>query len=369
MKYTTYGKTEKEVSVLGMGGMRFNKEIPESECVSAIRYANELGITYFDTAPLYNEDRSEDIYGQAFSEMQRDKYTIASKCANNKTAKEAEKSIETSLRRLKVDKIDFYFLWCIIYPEQYKKAKMKGQALEAIIKAKERGLIEHIGVSTHTYSDGIKMLVDDEIFDFIMIPYNALNYAAREEGLRYAKKKNIGTAVMNPIYGGVIAEFKDKIKIYPDSTKSPIEDALRFCMDSPYIDVTLSGMNSKKIIEENVKYASESKKLSEAENEKKQQKIKASFSDMCTSCGYCLKHCPEKINIKSYMEIFNTYKLSDSIKITKGRHNWYTKFGPLQQAEKKADNCTQCKACESECTQYLNITERLEWISKEFESE
>jgi aryl-alcohol dehydrogenase-like predicted oxidoreductase len=117
MNTSIFGKTGKKVTWLGMGGMRFEKDIPEKECIASIRYANELGVNYFDTAPAYNEDRSEDIYGKALSEIPRDKFRIATKGENEKTAREIEKSIERSLNRLKVDRIDFYFLWCIIVPE------------------------------------------------------------------------------------------------------------------------------------------------------------------------------------------------------------------------------------------------------------
>ncbi|MCK4345110.1 MAG: aldo/keto reductase, partial [Bacteroidales bacterium] len=262
MNKTIFGKTGKNVTLLGMGGMRFEKEIPEKECIASIRYANELGINYFDTAPIYNEDRSEDIYGKAFNEMPRDQFLVATKGENEKSAKEIEKSIERSLKRLKVDQIDFYFLWCVIHPHQFEKAKMKGRSLEAIIKAKKKGLISHVGVSTHMYSEDIIKIVDSGLFEFIMIPYNALNFRAREEGLRYAKKHNLGTIVMNPLYGGVIPSFRDMVRIYSDSNNSPVEDALRFCLESPFIDVTLSGMNSREIVKENIKIAGRARKKS-----------------------------------------------------------------------------------------------------------
>lgn len=366
MNYTTYGKTGKKVSILGMGGMRFDKDIPEKECEGFIRYANELGINYFDTAPLYNEDRSEGIYGRAFSAMPRENFLVATKGEQHLTAKQVEASIERSVKRLGVEYINFFFLWSIITPDGYKKAAMKGKALEGILRARERGLIEHIGVSTHMYSAGIKLLVDEGIFEFIMIPYNALNFAGREEGVRYAQEKNLGTAAMNPAYGGVIPQYKDLIEIFPGSQNSPVEDAFRFCLESPYIDVTLSGMNSRKMIQENAGYAASSEKISPEAQDKKQQKIEEGFTNMCTSCGYCLRHCPEEINIKAYMEIYNTYMLTQSENHTLERYKWYHKFGPLMDDAKRAGDCAQCHDCEPHCTQYLNIVERLAWIDEKF---
>ena len=87
---------------------------------------------------------------------------------------------------------------------------------------------------------------------------------------------------------------------------------------------------------------------------------------MCTACSYCLRHCPESIHIKSYMEIYNTYMLTGDIEKTRERNNWYHKFGPLMHEKKRPVDCTACGSCESECTQYLPIIERLEWLDKQF---
>ena len=67
------------------------------------------------------------------------------------------------------------------------------------------------------------------------------------------------------------------------------------------------------------------------------------------------------------MEIYNTYMLTGDKNSTRERYNWYTRFGPLYKRNKNAGDCTQCRACEEECTQYLNIVERLEWIKDNLE--
>ena len=368
MKYTDFGKTGKKVSILGMGGMRFNRDIPEKECVSFIHHANELGVNYFETAPEYNEDRSEDIYGKALRNMPNDNWYISTKARNTQTAKEVQATIENSLRRLGVDTINFYLLWCIINPQQYRLSKMAGRSLEAILNAKEKGLIEHVGVSTHMYSDEIKKIVDDGIFEFMLIPYNALNFVQRREGLSYAKEHALGTVAMNPVYGGVIPQYKDMLKIYPDSTLSPVEDAMAFCLQSPYIDVTLSGMNSIEMLEENAGYVEKYDRISSEEHERRESRIQTAFSGLCTSCGYCMPHCPEEINIKSYMEVYNNYMLTKDIEVTRERYSWYADWGPLFENEKNASDCIECGECESACTQYLDVRERLSWISENLES-
>ena len=364
MKFSTFGKTNKRVSWLGMGGMRFEKEIPEKDCIALIRHTNELGINYFDTAPVYNEDRSEGIYGRAFKEMDRDHFFVATKGDNRKSAIDIEKTIERSLKRLNIQEIDFYFLWCIISRDEFIKSKMKGRSLEGIIRAKQRGLIRHIGVSTHVYSDDIKELVDSDMFEFIMMPYNALNFKQRELGLRHASDKNLGTVVMNPMYGGVIPLYNNQLEIYSNSNNEVLEDALLFCLESPYIHVTLSGMNNREQVSQNVEIFRKAQKITEKEQIRKEHRIESGMTDLCTSCGYCLRHCPENINIKAYMEIYNTWQLSGSLEVTKERYNWYHQFGPLYGNKKYPSDCTECLACEEECTQYLKITDRLKWLDE-----
>ena len=364
MKYSTFGKTGKKVSLLDMGGMRFEKEIPEKECVSVIRYAHEKGVNYFDTAPVYNADRSESIYGRAFKEMDRDSFYVATKGENGFSAEEITKRIERSVKRLNVEQIDFYFLWCIIQPSQFKKALEPGRSLEAIQKAKERGLINHIGISTHMYPEDIDELIESRLFEFIMIPYNALNYNQRKTGLKKASKFNMGTVVMNPLYGGIIPQFRDVITIFPDRPDTVVEDSLLFCLEDPDINIALAGMNKKEMVDFNISVVEKSEIISPEAQQKKEAKISASKPDMCTSCGYCLAHCPEKINIRSYMEIYNHYQLTGSVKETKEKSNWYHQFGPIHGDDKRPSDCTDCLACEEECTQFLNITDRLKWIDE-----
>ena len=70
MDYREYGRTGKKVSAIGFGGLRFPKEDYQSgnyeNSVKIIHRAYELGVNYFDTAPDYCDEHSEDIFGQAF---------------------------------------------------------------------------------------------------------------------------------------------------------------------------------------------------------------------------------------------------------------------------------------------------------------
>jgi uncharacterized protein len=369
LQYTTYGKTTERVSLLGMGGMRWSKEISDEQAVAALRRANELGVNYFDTAPGYCDDRSETILGKALAEMPNDDWFVATKGPNSLTESEVRSKIENSLRKLGVDAIDFYFLWCIITPEQYTKALEPGMCFDGIRKAHEEGLVRHVGISSHMESAGLKRIVDDGFFEFLMVPYNAVNFGQREDGVRYAKQKGLGVAAMNPLHGGIIAQYKDSLSIFRGSTKNGVEEGIRFCIESPYIDVTLSGMNSIAQVEENVGYANAYKPLDAEAFDDRVAKLRSSFDAMCTSCAYCVPGCPENIYIPAYMEVYNHYLLTGSIEETKGRLNWHKQFGLLRGKQPTASSCIECGACEETCTQYLDIITRLKWLDEHIESQ
>jgi predicted aldo/keto reductase-like oxidoreductase len=298
--------------------------------------------------------------------MDRNTFYVATKGDNVQDAATITKHIERSLKRLNLEQIDFYFLWCVINPSQYKRALETGRSLEAILKAQERGLIRHVGISSHMYSKDIDEIIDSQIFEFLMVPYNALNFNQRKEALKKASQSGMGTVVMNPFYGGIIPQFKDIITIFPERPDTVVEDSLLFCLEAPEINIALAGMNKKEMVDFNVSLVDKSEIISREAQEKKEALISASKPDMCTSCGYCLAHCPEKINIRSYMEIFNHHQLTGSVRETKEKSTWYHSFGPIYGDDKRPSDCTECLACEEACTQFLNITARLKWLDEHF---
>lgn len=117
MIYSVYGRTGLKVSAVGFGGMRFDESKSNEENAELLLYVHSKGINYFDTAPTYCSDTSEDIFGIAMKQMRdrRDEYYVTTKGmpVDFNTADKARAAVEKSLKRLNVDKIDFYHVWCI----------------------------------------------------------------------------------------------------------------------------------------------------------------------------------------------------------------------------------------------------------------
>ena len=72
MIYLKYGKTGKQVSLVGFGGMQFGDIDNRDECVETMLRAARGGINYFDTAPGYFGTKSEEVFGLGFEEMRRE---------------------------------------------------------------------------------------------------------------------------------------------------------------------------------------------------------------------------------------------------------------------------------------------------------
>ena len=114
MRYVEYGRTDKQVSVVGFGGMRFDLSRSREENAELVRYASACGINYFDTAPGYCQDQSEDLFGLAFKDMPNEFYVSTKGMPENyDTAAKAREAVLRSIERLGVPKIHFYHVWCL----------------------------------------------------------------------------------------------------------------------------------------------------------------------------------------------------------------------------------------------------------------
>ncbi len=200
-----------KVSAVGMGTMRYDEEDIRAnrleKCAEVVLYAHEKGINYFDTAPLYCDDKSEIVTGMALSQLPRDSYYVASKVnlstLNNDTSRDAfRRRLEESLTRLKVDYLDFYHLWCVLNLDMFEA---QCDALYGFFEeAKSEGLIRNIVFSSHMQGDDLSTAVATDRFKGMLIGYNALNYRFRQSGIEAAHARGMGVVVMNPLGGGLI---------------------------------------------------------------------------------------------------------------------------------------------------------------------
>ena len=116
MEYRTLGKSDVKVSeiILGcwaMGGSGYFGNLADRESIEAVRASLELGVNTFDTAEIYGNGHSETVLGKALEGTDRDKCVISSKVFKIQyETSPLIRACERSLRNLKTDYLDIYFL-------------------------------------------------------------------------------------------------------------------------------------------------------------------------------------------------------------------------------------------------------------------
>ena len=352
-----YGKTGKEISVIGFGGMRFANPEDIDANAEIVLYAHEKGINYFDTAPNYCKDKSEDIVGAAITQMKRDEFHVSTKCMSADGG-EFRAGLEKSLERLHVNQIDFFHLWCITSPDVWQQ-RIKGGAVDAAVKAKQEGLVGHIVVSTHMQGDDIRAMLAEGPFEGVTLGYCAINFPYRQSALDAAAETGLGVVTMNPLGGGLIPQNPERLGFLcgPDDD-SVVAAALRFNVSQPAVTSALVGFTTKEHVDEACAAVEDFKPHGPEHIASLCEKITDSFDGMCTGCGYCLP-CPEDVPIPQMMDSYNQKILSgDRMDPIIPRLKWHWNV-PADSAEA----CSLCGACEEKCTQHLPIRQRLSEIA------
>jgi len=358
MIYREYGKTGKKVSLLGFGGMRFKDVDNHDECVKLMLAAAKGGINYFDTAPGYFETRSETVYGKAFEQMRKEglPYFCATKTFES-TESGIRNEIEGQLKRLNIDSIDFYHIWCITTLQQWENRKKDG-ILHTFRKLKEEGLIKHICISSHLIKNEIKELLMEDIIEGVLFGYSAYNFKTRQEAFDAIKEKKLGAVVMNPLGGGVIPEHPQLFNFICREGESISAAALRVLWDHPEITNTLVGFDTMEHLNDALAAMEGYKPRTAAELEEVKSKTGVSFEGICTGCAYC-DNCPVGIQVPYYMDTYNQKLLNKKSQDPIGdRLKWHWGLDRTGAAK-----CTECGACEAACTQHIDIIKRLKEIA------
>ena len=197
------GKSEIELSVLGLGCMSFGGgsywgSQNQEDVNEVVQAALDYGINYFDTAEMYNDGRSEESLGQALQGF-REKAVIGTKVNLENTPPEVLRAhCEMSLRRLRTDWIDLYM---IHWPIPIQLVEGAFNTLEALIK---EGKIRAIGVSNFGFHQlkeaqltGVEVVSDQ-------LCYSLLARAIESEILPYCLQEEVGVIGYMPLMQGLL---------------------------------------------------------------------------------------------------------------------------------------------------------------------
>lgn len=249
MSPRTFGGTDRMVTPLGLGGEGVLRTFgQEAEAEKVIGRAIDLGVTYLDSARAY--DGSEAYYGRYFhaNRAARDHTFFASKTAA-RDARGARQDLETTLRNLQVETLDLWQLHDLRTEEDLLAIGSPGGALEAFVKAKQSGLVRHIGVTGHYDPAILLKAVETLPIDSVLLPVNIIEGALGDfltSVIPAARRRGMAVVGMKAFCKGVL-------------TTPPlgltVSELLRYALAQD-VDTVVVGCQNEVEVTENVRCAS-----------------------------------------------------------------------------------------------------------------
>lgn len=359
-----------DIKKLGFGLMRLpmlGQEVDIEQTKEMVDLFLEKGFTYFDTAYGYIQGKSEEAVKTALVDRYpRESFQLATKLpawAGPKTADEAKEMFWTSLKRTGAGYFDFYLLHNL--GGNRTKAFDDFGIWDFLQEQKDKGLIKHLGFSMHDKADQLdEILTNHPEMEFVQLQ---INYADWENDnvqshkcYEVARKHNKPVIIMEPVKGGSLSGLPDNIaSIFTDANpKTSVSSwALRFAASLDGLITVLSGMSNIEQMKDNLSTMENFKSLNEDEKEvikNVQEKLEKVPRIPCTECQYCVKGCPENIEIPSVFSAMNTHLVFNNLMGAKIHYRIF-----VEGRDGAASKCIECGACEEACPQNIKIIDEL----------
>ena len=371
MKKRILGKTGLEVSEIGFGGEWLERHETE-ESVELLKYAHSKGINIVDC--WMPDPKSRDIIGEAMKGCRDSWYVqghIGSTYQNGqyvrtRDMKHVIPAFEDLLSRLQTDYVDLGMIHYIDTLEDWDKA-MNGEFIAYVHELHDKGVIRHIGLSTHNPVIG-KKAVQTGFIEMILFSINPafdmrpatddLNtmwdgYDERYSGIdperaefySMCEEKNVGLTVMKGFFGGALL----------DEDRSPFGVAftpvqlIHYALTRPGVASILCGYDTKEQVDAAVSYENA------GDDEKDYASVIAtaplhSYKGQCTYWGHC-KYCPAGIDIAMVNKLYDLATLQRSVPESVREH--------YRALEHTAAECISCRACESRCPFEVPVASRM----------
>jgi predicted aldo/keto reductase-like oxidoreductase len=269
------GKTGERVSVLALGGWHIGSVKDRKEAVRIMHAALDNGLTFFDNAWDYHDGGSEEVMGEALAAPGKRKqcFLMTKNCGRD--AKTAQQHVEDSLRRLRTDVIDLMQFHEINYDNDPEWVVEKG-ALAAVLKAQKAGKVRHVGYTGHKDPRIHLKMLPVHAWDTVQMPINVCDWHYRsfvKNVVPEANKKGVGVLGMKSLGGG--SGGKGRLVTARVCT---IEEALTYALSQAIASLVV-GIDSMKVLEQDLRIAREFRPLDEPGLKKLLAKVKDAAGD------------------------------------------------------------------------------------------
>ena len=295
------GTTDVSVTPMGFGGAPLGglfTPVGAENGVNTVRRGYELGIRFFDTAPLYGRGKSERFYGQALSEYGRDSYILSSKVGRvldpNDSATDQDdiyvelppydvvfdfsrdgvlRSIEESLQRLGLESLDI----ALIHDPDDHWEQAITEAYPTLAELRSQGVIGAIGAGMNQWEMPARFAREGDFDCFLLAGrYTLLDHSGLEVLLPLCQEKSVSVILGGPYNSGVLAsdlgpdttyfyqqtppevlETAKRIKAVCDRHEVPLKAAaLQFGLAHPAVAATIPGPRTPNEVSENISMVS-----------------------------------------------------------------------------------------------------------------
>lgn len=362
MEYRINKRTQDKISVIGLGASSIS-QAGSKEVVETLRMAYENGINYFDLAA--GDAKCFPFYGEAFKDV-RDKVIYQIHFGANYESgtygwttnlENIKKSIDWQLKELKTNYINYGFIHCLDEETDWDNYIRNG-VLDYIKELKEKEIVKHIGISSHT-PKLVEKALDTNLIDMVMFSinpgydYHHGDYAngssdERTNLYKRCESEGVGISVMKPFSGGQLLDEKTS----PFGKSLTKIQCIQYALDRPGVLTVLPGIRGKEDLKELLKYIS-------ATPEEKDYSIIGEFAPAdvtgkCVYCNHCMP-CPMKLDIGLINKYYDLTLAGDNL--AKDHY---------MNLEKTAKDCISCGHCNNRCPFSVDQMNRMKEIKEYF---
>ena len=244
MQYRSLGRTATKVSEIGFGAWAIGGawgEVSEIDAMAALHEALDHGITFFDTADVYGDGRSERLIARLRKERSDVEFTVATRggrrldphIADGYTPQNLEAFMDRSLANLETDTIDLFQLHCPPTEVYYRP-----ELFEALDQMVRQGKLRHYGVSVEKVEEGLKAIEYPGVSS-VQIIFNMFRQRPADLFLPEASDRGVAVIARVPLASGLLTG-----KMTRDSRFAP-DDHRRYNRNGEAFDIgeTFAGID------------------------------------------------------------------------------------------------------------------------------